>query len=331
MKRFILILSIVSVFWGCSADKEDLILAIKNNDIRQVKKVVNRDVELFGYSDADDPSLLISGIKNLDMLQVLLDVGYINFVDEKELTNFTDHNWIEAIDLLLDHGLKHNAMIDYDGPSLFDWTIINNHKELTLKMISLGADINKDYGGSGSTSFITALAWYDLDFVRTLVEEYDADIEAVNKYGESVLEFLISKGYFEKYKLIVESGADYSKVSKHGYNPWELLADNWRGDESLKIANYLYDIGLNFEYKNNMALHISSKKHEIEFVEWLLEHGFDPNIIDNEGFKANSYAYDMIKLTRIDGDAEESYLEEVDETALEIDFLIKSYQKKSQN
>lgn len=326
MKKIVIIL-LVNILLSCSASKEDLVDAILSNNVKKVQKLVSRGVELFGYSDDEDPTYLICKVKNIELLKALLDGGYIKYIDDEELTYITNIEWAEAIEILIDYGLKPNSMINY-GYSLFDWTIVNQKYSITKNILEKGVDINSDLDNDGNTSFITALEFSDIYFLDYLVKECNADLEALYDSDYSVLDYLIYLGDFEKFKFFVDLGVDYTSAREHGYNSWELLGYHWHGEESLKIADYLLEKEVRFNYENSMALHIAAEYHIYDYANWLLDNGFDPYTKDEYGNTADLYTGELVKrYNTLEPDSNNTY-EDVVNKADSIDKLIRSYMNK---
>lgn len=325
MKRIIILF--LSLFLiSCTVKKETLIKAIKDNDVKKVQKLISKGVDLYGFEDQEDPTYLICKLRNIELLRTLLDGGYIEYVNDEELTYITNVEWVEALELLVDYGLKIDAMVKY-GYSLLDWSINNNKYSLTKKLLEHGANINSDYDRDGNTSFIKALRKSDANFLDYLVKEFDADLGAYYDEDYSVKDYVIFLGDFDKFKLLADWNVDISEVSAHGMNVWELLGYHWEEDESLKMANFLLNHGIGFDYENNLALHIAAEYHEYEYAKWLLENGFDPNIMDEYGITADLYTGELVKKYNTSEPDKNNTYEDVKNKANTLYDLIRSYQK----
>lgn len=287
MKK-IAILFIISMLFSCKAKIEDLILAIENEDVNQIQKLVDRGVDLYNPDLDKEPLYYVCTKKNIEILKIMLDGGLINHVSRFDMDYMTKYQWIEGINLLLDYGLDPDIMISRDW-SLLEWSLIYKHKDLTKRLITLGADINSDFDGDGSSSFFTALKYSGKEILTFLVES-GADLSIKNYKNQSVTSFLISNSDINRLRYLIDLGADIRSRGINNLNPWEVIADSWSSN-ALNIAELLWKEGLRFDFEKNLALHLAAEYQHYEYVKWLLEHGIDPDIEDDEGYKADDYAY----------------------------------------
>lgn len=87
--------------------------------------------------------------------------------------------------------------------------------------------------------------------------EAGADVDAVNKYGETPLHLAAAhasestgKSAPEKGKLLIEAGADIEAVDKYGARPIHILVEGF-GDETLALLQILIDAGVDVNARND--------------------------------------------------------------------------------
>ena len=110
---------------------------------------------------------------------------------------------------------------------------------------------------------------------------------------ESKLGFAVVRGDLDEVKrLVIDCGANPNGQSTvEGGTPLHIAAD--RG--YLRIVEFLLEHGANPNMKNNYGrtpLHIAAMYGHLEVVEFLLEHGANPNVRNNYGYTPLHFAVD---------------------------------------
>ena len=122
----------------------------------------------------------------------------------------------------------------------------------------------------------------------TLLLKYKPDVNARNKYGDTVLMKAAFCGRRESVKLLLEVGADTNL--KGDFGDTALIATIRRNKEHLEIIQQLLDHNANIDeqgYNGETALMKAaadlSRWGKQKTITLLLESGADPTIRDNEG------------------------------------------------
>jgi len=132
---------------------------------------------------------------------------------------------------------------------------------LVERMIKRGAPVNFS-GYDGLTPLIVAIKYSRKSIARLLIK-YDADISAMNRFGDFPLSIASSIGNLDIIEELLLSGAD---VNKKRFNSKTLYGDG------------------------KTALMIASGNGCSEVVNFLLQNGADPNVYDQSQKKALNFS-----------------------------------------
>ena len=205
----------------------------------------------YGINAANTVSVLTSAIKNdqLEVVKYLIDNGvdvHIADIDYyTPLTHACRCHFVEMVRLLVAHGIDPNAsdslrvlplqasLLYLDVPSvlleagadpnihfadgstaLLD--VIKSRRghpfELTLLLLQHGADPNLAHAETGFTPLMASAYTASIDLIRLLLE-YEADVTQVDREGKSVLEML---GNNLRYTEVVKLCKQYIDINRQG-------------------------------------------------------------------------------------------------------------------
>jgi uncharacterized protein len=134
-----------------------------------------------------------------------------------------------------------------------------------------------------SQQFVRAVQQGRVDRVLTYLSR-KPDLNLEDDSGYTVLHWAVQEGHEEIVRLLVENGADINMMVGEYITP----LFNAAGSGDLEMVRLLVDLGADVNHVGDggAALHNACaycKYGRIEIVKFLLEHGADPNISDDEG------------------------------------------------
>ena len=173
-----------------------------------------------------------------------------------------------------------------------------------------GADVCRK-NHQGDTALHVACQTHSVDIVRLLVEEYGADLHTLNNVGRSPLFLASAYGQTNICGYLLEKGADlhyqeestlYIAVEMGNLSLVQVLMDYkpdpWVRCGGLKTSAEVaistgnleliksvlqYDTGVHRRLAmDRTLLHCAARLCHPEVLRWLLEQGFDPNIVDQD-------------------------------------------------
>lgn len=178
MKKILLVLSFAIVFTVSLFANDDFIKAAKNGDIAEVRKYINRGVDI----DAKDEY-------SMNALLYAICEGHTKIVE-----------------LLIDKGADINAT-DNSGITALMFACYHGHIEIVKLLIAAGVDINaKD--NEGDTVLMHNCRRIDYSSVLELLVNFGADINAKNNKGISAYKEAYGKYHTATYLLLEKLGAD---------------------------------------------------------------------------------------------------------------------------
>ena len=280
--------------------EEELIEAVKNNDIEEVKSLLERGLQpdfTGEYNFNGYEKFLLRYVvecDNLEMLKLLLDNGgreYINYEyprvpgtpKETLLHKAAAHGNVEIVKLLLDYGADVNARNEHGETPLFDTMYIDHsdgyndkYDQVVDLLLKYGADINA-VNNEGNTPILAASSTDILDNARIeKLFNIGVDVNISNNKGENLLMLCFyypEDEFFEYSALIKQSTIETINAQDiNGRTPlMRAIIDAVENDNA-------EDAGV------------------MEFIEELLNAGADINIVDNNGYDALWYAVSRNKI-----------------------------------
>lgn len=206
---------------------------------------------------------------------------------DKALFTAVESGDLEKVVDLLERGADVNAKNE-EGDTVL---MFEKNIEMVKLLLDAGADVNAK-NLEGNTPFIIAAEYISNNKVFELLIKNGADVNDKNIYGYSAIKWAVNYGDFEKFKLLVEAGADFEDE--------DLLFWGASYEGNPKIINIILKSGVDVNYKDKSgrtaliygALHMCNPK----VFELLLKRGADPDIKDDDKRTALDYAMDRDNL-----------------------------------
>lgn len=313
--RMLLLVSAAFLIASCKPSSDDLEKAILEQDIIRLNKIINRGIK----PTSEQLSLAIQ-TENQDLVKILaasIDNYELNYND---FTILLGKNDFDLLFILLDYRLPPDVAVDSNN-TLVNWAIDNNKKNLFIKLLEKGLDVNKDLNDMGSTIFHNAFLKYDFDTFKTMLD-YGADIYKTNEKGQTIYNLAMINNRIDAIKHLIKNNYTLTKANYSDNDLWEELAIYWT-DYNIELANIYWDQGIRF-FEESTALHLSAGEVNYEYTNWLLKHGADPNKKNDVGYTPNYYVLKKLKLIHNSTDVER---DEMKKRISDLIDLLNSYKK----
>lgn len=195
---------------------------------------------------------------------------------------------IDAIEVLLENGADVNAIDNEQNTPLYcavecrhdingiDNNDNSNYIDVITLLLDSGADIN-DADRNERSILYRAFQYTDTKLIDLLIK-YDANINAVNDYGNTILQGMLYWLSFETgtLELLIKYGIDVNNRNRIGFTILHYLAIEYECDRK----NY---------YRNGF----------LNAIKLLLKHGADPTIRCNDGKTALQWSHNCYELRKI--------------------------------
>ncbi|KAF0484277.1 Collagen alpha-5VI chain [Gigaspora margarita] len=181
-----------------------------------------------------------------------------------------------VIDILINHGVDINHANDKDETALHK-AAYHGHQQIVQILLEKKADIIKAVSKDGWTSLHFAAAAGHIEVIKILLK-YERDIiRAKDKDSKIALYLAAERKHIKTVKYLLEIEASIDKDFNNQYFNYIYFS-------AKKKYNIVVKLLLSEETDNNMILHHSAGKEDIEIIKFLLEHGanFDKIIDEND-------------------------------------------------
>ena len=160
---------------------------------------------------------------------------------------------------------------------------------LTAMLLDHGAQINTILGGY-ITALIDAILWKSEDVVRILIDR-GADVNLSTESFGSPLVTACAKGKLEIVKLLIEKAADLHTTNLVGHSA--LLTTALSPESKLDLLDHLIRQGfdpLQGDKRGCNCLHYAARAQKSDHIKWMLEHGINVNVTDDNGWSSLHWA-----------------------------------------
>ena len=327
-KKILLLLLInyvmCSFFYG--AGFKNIIKAVKNDDLKLIKKIVGDNagkvnekdsrsctplhhacskgsVKVVEYlvkkgadlnaqdTDGDIPITwaLVRGHKNI--AKFLINKGAnVKLINKKKMTLL---HWVvicsdkEMAEIIIDKGVLINAM-DFENRTALHYAGERQKVELAGILLKNGADV-KLVGNYGRTPLILTARQNGNTVIMKKLIDHGANINAVDKFGDSALTLAAWRGYEKTVNLLLDNGI---KIPEDKNQQWSLMLYSVS-----KNMEKLFDIMLEknidlmkYNEEGGRLIHNAARGGNIKIMRRLLKKKFDINLGDMFGLTPLHYA-----------------------------------------
>ena len=182
--------------------------------------------------------------------------------------------------MIIERGVDVNA-VNQSGQSALLLATMFNRVGVVEALVRAGADVSKADNCGNAPLSVAANAT-----IATMMIERGADVNAVNKRGESVLWRTALNGCDDVVEALVQAGADVNKADQSGGAPLSVAAN-------ATIAKTLIERGAEVDAVDNRgetALWRAIHCQHLDVVEALVQAGADVNKADENGESPLAYA-----------------------------------------
>ena len=278
---------------------QDLLNAASNGVLEKVQQLVEAGANINWKGKNDVTPLMMASQKGyLRVVEYLVQNGAnIEDKDKQGLNSLlyaTDKNRLNVVEYLLDKGANSNVT-NKKGQTPLNLAISNNYEPMADLLIYKGANVNQA-DNFGLTPLLTASMMGNFEILK-LLYRFGAKLDSVTKDGSTALFFASYSGNTEMVKFILGIINDRNYINKK-------------------------------PKKNRTALMWACLYRRIPIIDLLLEHGADPNIVDEDGESAlliaANYGYSDVVEKLLEHGANPNITGKDRETALFIAFKFDS-------
>jgi ankyrin repeat protein len=185
-----------------------------------------------------------------------------------------------VVDLLAEQGADVNKPKDGNATPVY-MAAQNGHAQVLPTLAKKGADLDTVTGGM--TPLVASLTWNENDDSAALkLIELGADVNKAGDNGMTPLICAATNNHGRVAELLVQKGAAKDKASRGGTTP--LMAACCHGH--MAVATILLDNGCNGDLVDNRgrtALHWAAARGDVEVAQVLFRHGVKLDVRDNHG------------------------------------------------
>ena len=236
---------------------EELIKAVKENNINVVKDALQMNTSLVNAKDDHGTTLLMYACNDqvLDIVRLLIDnyAADVNLVDtdgETALHLASSGDNLDIVKLLLDKGAKVNQADNIGNTPLNIAATNSNNLEIIRILLEKGAEVNQvDNNGDIPLANACDRKNEKVDIVQLLLSK-GGNIQFINeKNNKTLLHYATQKRFFNIVKLLLEKGAQIliNHQDELGNTPLHIACKN--GDEDIALLLLKYNANATIQNK----------------------------------------------------------------------------------
>jgi ankyrin repeat protein len=246
------------------------------------KMLIERGADANAVNERGESALWWAALNGrADVVEVLLQAGAdVNKADSGGYSPLSVAANATIATMIIERGVDVNA-VNQSGQSALLLATMFNRVGVVEALVRAGADVSKADNCGNAPLSVAANAT-----IATMMIERGADVNAVNKRGESVLWRTALNGCDDVVEALVQAGADVNKADQSGGAPLRVAAN-------ATIAKTLIEQGAEVEAVNNRgetALWWAIHCQHLDVVEALVQAGADVNTADENGDTPLAYA-----------------------------------------
>jgi len=208
---------------------QDILTAVKNGDLEQVKLLLKQNPELIRTKDEYKNSLLRVALLSNDfsLARFLIESGIdLNYEREdiggNEIINAVDAGSLEITKLIFEKGIDIHLKNKW-GYTPLDMAIFNIHKEIAYFLMDKGAALNIQ--GQGVPRLLRAALTGGMDRITNLlIKEKDIDYKDIDDFGNTFLHSAAQSGETTFIDLLIKNGVDANAGNVYGWTPLHYAA-----------------------------------------------------------------------------------------------------------
>ena len=294
-----------------ATDNSSTYQAAKNDNIEMLKYLLDNGFE-FGNS-----LIYAAENDNMEMVQFLVKAGSEVNLSQKRKSGLFSRYYvspvdraikngnIEMVEYLISNGVPVKTAIDEcfdlhqneilktliprheDKEELLSMAFLRSNTEIIRHLIDLNADINyKDE--KGNTLLHLSAEQANIDNVKMLVEEFNANIEARNDLGETPLMFAATSKNILVIEYLVTSDINIDAVNNKGESALFYSLENRSLNNFILLLNNGADANLKSN-TNTTLLIAAAKKNQIDAVNYLLDNNAKYDAVND--LKENAFEF----------------------------------------
>ena len=232
-----------------------IMLVISSQGIQAgiVYRVIVPFAEFFGANFFSDS--LCEAIRKRDMEEITKQLGVVN-VNISDRDGRSPMHWavasgdVKIVKKLYENGAAVDRSMKIGQTPLF-WAVCEGNFDVAKFLIEKGAGFDGSIAGDGQTALHVAADHDDCKMAEYLISKR-ADVNKVNKHGDTPLMFAARKGSKNVVSLFIKSNADLEKEDSWGETALTNGIMNLRGSSMMDL---LIDFGANLNLKNTTHIH----------------------------------------------------------------------------
>ncbi|MBN1472651.1 MAG: ankyrin repeat domain-containing protein [Syntrophaceae bacterium] len=288
--------TLVAVFFFAATavlPAQEIVDAVKNNNIARVKELVEANPQLINYKDEIGRTPLHWAARGVyfEILRYLVENGAnVNAKDNNgttPLVSVVTRTHLEAAKVLIDSGADINAS-DNEGSYPIHYAAHMGFKEAIELFLGRGASIEMLDIYGRTPLIIAAREKGDLETIKLLLAR-GANIDAADRFGDTALSLAAWRGYSDVVDYLIGKEAKISVAGSQGTKLLEYAC-------SKRLVGLYHEIieegGDLFALsgKERSALHMGSMGGSREIVDDLIQRNMPINLVDFAGWTPLHYA-----------------------------------------
>jgi len=206
-----------------------LMVAAINGNTELVEELLKHSPDLLIANRYDQSVFNISTESNQRNIQILLsDAIKQTLIISAELFEAVSKDDIVRTSVLIKRGAGIDPIDDLTGNTPLFVAILNNYKDMTNKLIELGADINIR-NNIGNTPLIVAIRSSNSNIIEAVLKA-NPNINIANNDGDTPLIFAIKRNQKDITQKLLLAGADPNQKNNNGLSAFTIARNENRTD-----------------------------------------------------------------------------------------------------